>query len=133
VRVEKLGLRPATLAGLHTAGIVNVTQLTSHACIELMQHPDIGPATVYEVIRRLHKHGLALPNEWGIVRLPNERSIEMFRLRFVEGLSVTETGRRFGVSRARVYQILHAHFGISTLPDAAKARERQRQGAGEGT
>ncbi len=131
MRVEKLGLRPATLACLHTAGIVNVSQLTSHACGELMQHPDLGPAKVYEVIRRLHKRGLALPNEWGRMRVPDERSVEMFRLRFVEGLSLIETGRRFGVSRSRVYQLLHAHFGISTPPAAANATARQRRGAGE--
>ncbi len=131
MRVEKLGLTPATLACLHTAGIVNVTQLTSHACVELMQHPDIGPARVHEIVRRLHKQGLALPNQWGWVRLPNERSIEMFRLRFVEGLSLPETGRRFGVSPSRADQILNKDFGVSTLP-AAKARQRQRQGAGRG-
>ncbi len=130
MRVTELGLRPATLACLHTAGIVNVTKLTSHACGELMQHPDLGPATVYEIVRRLHKRGLALPNEWGNVRLPDECSIEMFRLRFVEGLSLRETGRRFGVSPSRADQILHKDFGVSTLR-AAKARERQRQGASE--
>jgi AraC-like DNA-binding protein len=128
MRVEKLGLRPATLACLHTAGIVNVTQLTSHATVELMQHPDIGPTKVYEVIRRLHKQGLALPNEWGWARLPNERSMEMFQLRFVEGLTLKETGRRFGVSPSRADQILHKDFGVSTLPSATA---RQRQGASE--
>ncbi len=126
MRVTELGLRPATLACLHTAGIVNVTQLTSHSCVELMQHPDLGTAKVYEIARQLHKHGLALPNEWGTVRLPNQRSLEMFRLRFVEGLSLIETGRRFGVSRSRVYQLLHVHFGISTLPATAKARDHRR-------
>jgi hypothetical protein len=128
MRVTELGLRPATLACLHTAGIVNISQLTSHSCSELMQHPDLGTAKVYEIVRQLHKHGLALPNEWGTVRLPNERGLEMFRLRFLEGLSLIETGRRFGVSRSRAYQILHDHFGISTLPVTAKAKERQRRG-----
>jgi hypothetical protein len=132
VRVEKLGLRPATLACLHTAGIVNVTQLTSHACVELVRHPDIGPAKVYELIRRLHKRGLALPNEWGHARLPNERGMEMFRLRFVEGLSLIETGRRFGVSRSRVYQILHVYFGVSTLPASARTTARPRRDTGDG-
>jgi len=127
MRVEKLGLTPATLACLHTAGIVNVTQLTSHSCVELMQHPDIGPTKVYEVIRRLHKHGLALPNQWGWVRVPNERGIEMFRLRFIEGLSLPETGRRFGVSRSRADQLLRNYFGVSTLP-AATARQRRGEG-----
>ena len=133
MRITELGLKPATLACLHTAGIVNVTQLTSHSCVELMQHPDIGPAKVYEVIRRLHKRGLALPNEWGHARLPNERSIAMFRLRFIEGLTLRETGRRFGVSPSRADQILHNYFGVSTLRAADKARERERQGASEGT
>ncbi len=128
MRVSELGLRPTTLACLHMAGIVNISQLTSHSCVELMQHPDIGPARVYEIIRRLHKRGLALPNQWGWVRLPNERSIEMFRLRFIEGLSLSETGRRFGVSPSRADQILHKDFGVSTL---RAATPRQRQGAGE--
>jgi len=96
-----------------------------------MQHPDLGPATVYEIVRRLHQQGLALPNQWGRVRLPNERSIEMFRLSFIEGLALRDTGRRFGVSPSRADQILHKDFGVSTLPAAAKARERQRQGASE--
>jgi hypothetical protein len=128
MRVSELGLRPATLACLHTAGIVNVTQLTSHSCVELMQHPGIGPTTVYEIVRRLHKRGLALPNEWGHARLPNERSIAMFRLRFIEGLTLRETGRRFGVSPSRADQILHNYFGVSTL---RAARARRRQGASE--
>jgi transposase len=116
VRVERLGLRPATLERLHLAGIVNIEQLTSRSCIELMQHPDIGPAEVYHMLRRLNKHGLTLPTPWGWSRVPNQRTLEMFRLRFVEGLTLTETGRRFGVSRSRVDQLLHAHFCISTLP-----------------
>jgi len=128
MRVSELGLTPATLACLHTAGIVNVAQLTSHSCVELMRHPEIGPAKVYEVIRRLHKRGLALPNQWGWTRLPSERSIEMFRLRFIEGLTLRETGCRFGVSPSRAEQILRNYFGVSTL---RAATARQRQGAGE--
>jgi Sigma-70, region 4 len=116
VRVEKLGLTPATLDRLHQAGIVNVEQLTSHSTVELMQRPDIGVAVVHEIMCRLSKRGLALPTPYGWSRVPNQRTLEMFRLRFVEGLTLTETGRRFGVTRARVDQLLHAHFCISTLP-----------------
>jgi hypothetical protein len=116
VRVERLGLTPATLDRLHLAGIVNVEQLTSHSTVELMQRPDIGVAVVHEVMCRLSKHGLALPTPYGWSRVPNQRTLEMFRLRFVEGLTLTETGRRFGVTRVRVDQILRAHFCISTLP-----------------
>lgn len=116
MRVERLGLQPATLERLHQAGIVNVEQLTSRSTAELMQRPDIGPAAVHEVMCRLAKRGLALPTPYGWSRVPNQRTLEMFRLRFVEGLTLTETGRRFGVTRPRVDQLLHAHFCISTLP-----------------
>jgi len=129
MRVERLGLRPATLDRLHLAGIVNVEQLTSRSCIEMMQHPDIGPAEVYHLLRRLNKHGLTLPTPWGWSRVPNQRTLEMFRLRFVEGLTLTETGRRFGVSRSRVDQLLHAHFCISTLPATPQNEERQKASA----
>jgi hypothetical protein len=129
MRVEGLGLRPVTLDRLHQAGIVNVEQLTSRSCIELMQHPDIGPAEVYHVLRRLQKHGLTLPTPWGWSRVPNQRTLEMFRLRFVEGLTVKETGRQFDVSRSRVDQLLHAHFCISTLPTAPQDGEHQKASA----
>jgi len=55
VRVERLGLTPATLERLHQAGIVNVKQLTSRSTVELMQRPDIGPAVIYEAMRQLSK------------------------------------------------------------------------------
>ena len=40
--------------------------------------------------------------------------------------SVAETGRRFGVSRSRVDQILHAHFCISTLPATPQDEEHRK-------
>jgi DNA-binding transcriptional regulator YiaG len=124
MRVEKLGLQPATLAGLHNAGIINMEQLKRYTCSELMEHPDIGPARVYEIIRQLNKRGLMLPaNQYGRVRRPSERNLEMFRLRFIEGLGLVEIGRRTGVSRARVHQLLHFHFGITKLPLSHKIRE----------
>jgi hypothetical protein len=129
VRVEKLGLRPATLDRLHLAGIVNVKQLTSHSCIEMMQRPDLGPPVVYEIMRRLSKHGIGLPTPYGWCRVPNQRTLEMFRLRFVDGLTLTETGKQFGVSRSRVDQLLHAHFCISTLPAAPQDEEHHKAGA----
>ena len=130
MRVERLGLRPATLDRLHLAGIVNVEQLTSRSTVELMQHPDFGPAEVYHLLCRLQRRGLTLPTPYGWSRLPNQRTLEMFRLRFVEGLSLTETGGRFGVSRCRVDQLLRAHFCISTLrPVPTGAGPRPRGGA----
>lgn len=123
MRVEKLGLRPATLDRLHLAGIVNVEQLTSRSILELMQHPDFGPAVTHEVMCRLSRRGLALPTPYGWSRVPNQRTLEMFRLRFAEGLALTEIGRRFGVSRSRVDQLLRAHFCIST-PRSAELRPK---------
>ncbi len=129
MRVERLGLRPATLDRLHLAGIVNVEQLTSHSIVEVMQHPDLGPAVAHEVMRRLRRHGLALPTPYGWSRLPSQRTLEMFRLRFVERLTITEIGGHFGVSRSRVDQLLHAHFCISTLPAAPQDKEHQQASA----
>jgi hypothetical protein len=72
----------------------------------------------------------ALPNEWGHARLPDERGMEMFRLRFVEGLLLTETGRWFGVTRSRVYQVLHVYFGVSTIA-VTETAARPRRDAGD--
>lgn len=129
MRVERLGLRPATLDRLHLAGIVNVEQLTSHSIVEAMQHPDLGPAVAHEVMRRLCRHGLALPTHYGWSRLPNQRTLEMFRLRFVEHLTIAEIGGQFGVSRSRVDQLLRAHFCITTLPTAPQDEQRQKGSA----
>ncbi len=51
----------------------------------------------------------------------------MFRLRFVEGLVLAEVGRRNGISRGRVQQLLLFHFGASSVPPAVKDRWRQRR------
>lgn len=129
MRVERLGIRPATLDRLHLAGIVNVEQLRSHAIVEVMQHPDLGPAVAHEAMRRLRRHGLALPTPYGWSRLPNQRTLEMFRLRFVERLTITEIAGHFGVSRSRVDQLLRAHFCISTLPTTPQDKEQQKGSA----
>lgn len=127
MRVAELGLSPATLACLHTAGIVNVKQLLARPCNELMEHPAIGPAELYEIIRQLNKHGLMLPyNQYGNVRIPSQRNLEMFRLRFVEGLTLAEVGRRNGVTNSRVHQLLRFHFGTSRVSPAVKARRQRR-------
>lgn len=129
MRVAELGLSPATLACLHTAGIVNVGPLLARPCNELIEHPAIGPAELYEIIRQLNKRGLMLPyNQYGDVRIPSQRTLEMFRLRFVEGLTLAEVGRRNGVTNSRVHQLLRSHFGASNVPPAVKARWLQHRG-----
>lgn len=127
MRVTELSLRPATLFCLHTASIVNVKQLTSYSCTELMEHPTISMAELYEVIRQINKRGLMLPTDWGWVRRPSPRNLELFRLRFVEGLTLTEVGEQTGITNGRVGQLLHLHFGTSKWPPTAKDRQHLRQ------
>ncbi len=131
MRVAELGLSPATLACLYTAGIVNVKQLLARSCNELIEHPAIGPAELYEIIRQLNKRGLMLPyNQYGNIRIPNPRNLEMFRLRFVEGLTLDEVGQRTGVTGGRVHQLLRFHFGTSrvSLPLKSPPIPARRQG-----
>jgi hypothetical protein len=51
-----------------------------------------------------------------------DRARAMFRLRTVEGLTLKETGARFGVSRTRAHQIIHAYIRETTgrRPDPAQ-------------
>lgn len=137
MRVSDLELCSTTLCCLHTAGIVSIQQLTSNSCTELMEHPAISMDTLYEIIRKLNEHDLMLPNDRGRVRKPSPRNLEMFRLRFVEGLTLRETGQRTGVSRSRVHQLLHMHYGTARWPPSPKdrqhlrhARERRRAESG---
>ena len=128
MRVTELGLSPATLACLDEAGIDYVEQLVARPCNELIEHSAIGPAELYEIIRRLNHLDLTLPaNRFGRIRIPSQRNLEMFRLRFVEGLTLAEVGRRNGLSKSRVQQLLLFHFGASSVPPAVKARWRQRR------
>jgi DNA-binding XRE family transcriptional regulator/predicted DNA-binding protein (UPF0251 family) len=123
MRVEKLGLKPATLACLHNAGIINLKQLLEYPTAALVERPDIGPIKTYEILQRLNRHDLTLPTQRGKARVPSLRNLEMFRLRFIQGLNLVEIGRRTGVSRVRVHQILHTYFGITEMPVSLKARK----------
>ena len=128
MRVTDLGLSPAPLACLDEAGIDYVEQLVARPCNELIEHPAFGPGELYEIIRQLNRCGLTLPaNRFGRIRIPSERNLEMFRLRFVEGLALAEVGRRNGILRGRVQQLLLFHFGASSIPPAVKTRWRQRR------
>lgn len=52
--------------------------------------------------------------------MPDHRNREIFRLRIVEGLTLTALGERFGLNRERVRQILAVYFGLTETPPAAK-------------
>lgn len=125
MRIETLGLQPATLTCLHNMGIINLKQLLEHSTAACIEHPDIGPAKTYEVLQRLNRRGLTLPTQRGIARVPSPRNLEMFRLRFIEQRTMSEIGRLTGVSRARVHQLLRYHYGIATLPFIVREQQRK--------
>jgi transcriptional regulator with XRE-family HTH domain len=56
---------------------------------------------------------------------PKDREYEMFRLRAVEGLTLSEIAEAFGLHRERVRQLLRAHFRLR-VPPAASARRSIR-------
>ncbi len=56
---------------------------------------------------------------------PKDREYEMFRLRVVEGLTLSEIAEVFGLHRERVRQLLRAHFRLR-VPPAASTRRSTR-------
>jgi hypothetical protein len=123
MRLHELGLSPATLTCLRNAGIHTTYCLLTHSWRELIWHSSIGAEEVYEVLCRLTEHGMILPpTPKAISHMPNERNLEVFRLRVVEGLYLTEIGDRVGIGVERVRQILAGYFGLRGSPPAVKTR-----------
>jgi sigma-70-like protein/RNA polymerase alpha subunit len=124
--INELGLTPATHACLQNAGIRTMYELLDHSCRELLWHSEIGADALYEIICKLNQHGLMLPPApKRTIRLPDERNREVFRLRAVEGLSLTDTGKQVNLSQERVRQVLNLYFGVKGTPPAAKARRKR--------
>jgi DNA-directed RNA polymerase sigma subunit (sigma70/sigma32) len=44
--------------------------------------------------------------------MPSARDVEIFRLRIVEGLTLSQTGEAVGIGPERIRQIMWAHDGI---------------------
>jgi hypothetical protein len=125
MRLQDLGLSPATLASLRGAGICTMYELQGYSCRELIWHAAIGPEEVYEVIRQLHRHDLMPPpTPHRTSRPPSERDLKLFRLRVVHGLPLKEAGREVGIGVERVRQVLNVYFGLRGRPPAVKARRR---------
>jgi hypothetical protein len=124
--ISELGLSPATQTCLRKAGIRTMYELLDHSCRELLWHTEVGADALYEVICTLNQHDLMLPAApKGTIRVPGERNREVFRLRAVEGLSLTDTGKELGISQERVRQVLSVFFGVRGTPPAAKARRKR--------
>jgi hypothetical protein len=123
--IFQLGLSPATHICLRNADIRDMQDLLNHSCRELLWHSEVGADALYDIICKLNQHELMLPaTTRGTIRVPGERNREVFRLRVVEGLSLTDTGKQLGISRERVRQVLSLFFGVSGKPPAAKARRK---------
>ncbi len=124
--ISELGLSPATQACLRKAGIRAMYELLDRSCRELLWHREVGADALYEIICKLNQHELMLPPApRGTPRVPGERNREVFRLRAVEGLSLTDTGKEVGISQERVRQVLNVFFGVTGTPPAAKARKKR--------
>jgi hypothetical protein len=128
MRITELELSGAALACLDLGSITDVDQLLAHSGTVLAHCPYIGAMELYEIVCQLNRHNLSLPMFPGFQPdVPNEREREMFRLRLVEGLPLTEIGQRLAVAPEWVRHVLHWHFGLTGKPPAVKARKRQRK------
>ncbi len=128
MRLSQMGLSPATLTCLRNAGIHTTYCLLTHSWRELIWHSSIGAEEVYEVLCRLTEHEMMLPPTPQAINrhLPNERNLEVFRLRVVEGLYLTDIGDRVGIGVERVRQVLTIYFGLRGSPPAVKTRHGRR-------
>ncbi len=123
MRLSEMGLEPATLACLRRGGINTTYRLLEHTCRELIWHSEITPEALYDILRALRRHDMRLkPHPKGAERSVNERNLEVFRLRVVEGRSLKETGEQVGIGVERVRQVLATYFGLGGKPPVAKAR-----------
>ncbi len=128
MRLSEMGLEPATLACLRSAGINTTYRLLEHTCRELIWHSEITPEALYDILRALRQHGMTLkPNTKGIDRPVSERNLKIFRLRVVEGRKLRDVAARNGIGVERVRQVLAVSFGLRGEPPAVKARRRQRR------
>ncbi|HEX4115883.1 MAG TPA: sigma factor-like helix-turn-helix DNA-binding protein [Solirubrobacteraceae bacterium] len=126
MRVNELALSQAVLSSLAKVGIHTVEQLSGHRTGELLNRPEFSSGVeLYELICELHRHGLTPFSGHG-GHIETERELEIFRLRAVEGLPFTEIGKRVGLHRTRVDQLLRLHFRLNEVPPAAKRRRRAR-------
>jgi DNA-binding XRE family transcriptional regulator len=128
MRLSEMGLEPTTVACLHRGGINTTYRLLEHTYRELIWHSQITPEALYDIIRALRRHDIRLkPHPKGTERPVNERNLEIFRLRVVEGRLLKDTGEQVGIGFERVRQILAGTFGLRGAPPAVKARPHRSE------
>jgi hypothetical protein len=129
MRLCEMGLEPTTLACLRRGGINTTYWLLDHTYRELIWHSEITPEALYDILRALRRHGMRLkPHTKGSERSVNQRNLEVFRLRVVEGHRLKATAEPLGIGVERVRQILSAYFGLRGEPPVVKARRHQHRG-----
>jgi hypothetical protein len=98
---------------LREAGITDAEQLFALTPHELMTVHGLTAVEVYDLIVRLHARGEAVANYPGRAgTLPTVREIKVFRLRYVEGMTLRQTGEAVGISKERVRQVGRQFFGL---------------------
>lgn len=128
MHVTELHLSPGALARLEVANIADVELLVSYSADDLI---DLGITSIelYEIVCELGKRGLGLPNTRGGRKgaPQNDRNLQMFRERIVDGRTFYEIGTAVGVSRSRVQQLLRWQFGLHRTPPAVIAFQRVKR------
>jgi hypothetical protein len=75
--------------------------------------PQTEPVEFYRYAKRRQAHGLGVLAAPCDHRIPQERHVEMLRLRLVEGLTLREIGERYGVTGASVREALGRYFRVA--------------------
>ena len=126
MRVTELALSQAVLPSLAKVGIHEVEQLAEHRTGELLRRPEFSSGVeLHELICELHRHGLTPFSGHG-GHIQTERELEIFRLRAVEGLTLSEIGERLGLQRERVRPVAAPALPSRRSPPPAKRKRRAR-------
>ncbi|HEX5851963.1 MAG TPA: sigma factor-like helix-turn-helix DNA-binding protein [Solirubrobacteraceae bacterium] len=103
---------------------VHVNKLVGTVVQESLPDPHTESAEFVARVEVLRARGESVTG-----RPVSDRSMEMLRLRLIDGLTFREIGDRYGIGASRVPQLLTTYFGIRGTPPAAKARPRKPRGA----
>jgi hypothetical protein len=129
--ITELDISAAALGCLLDAGIDSVQQLITHPVDDLLELPHLGATEVCEIAARLHDRELSLPPCPGgrhiTVSYLADRNLEILRLRLVDGLTFKQIGEHVLLKRERVRQVLHASYGLWSIPGAVRARRIRNQ------
>jgi hypothetical protein len=103
-------LRRRWLNVVQREGVVTVAQLRALSEEQLREIPNLGPLSIADISAAVSDRALGLDDPIEMLALPaarpiRERDEELIRMR-QQGATLAQLGRRFGISRGRVEQIL---------------------------